>query len=231
VAQQEIDNQAQDPWQSVVYIEATFPDGYGCRGSGVMVGPNDVLTASHVVYDIEHGGEATNVTVTPAFDGDPYEAPFGTVDAYDCHYFTDFDPDGDGFIYNGNAGAGFGGVEHDVAVLDLNVALGNDTGWMELDPTFESGQVNLTGYPGIDGQNMMNEVGNVQQDAVDYFIPIENLERHPGNSGGPLWYFDDNGVPNVVGIVSTTVAAYDIAAEYDTVSGWIASNDGLIGIA
>jgi hypothetical protein len=249
MAQQEVDNQAQYPWRSVVYIEATFPDGELFTGSGVMVGPNDVLTASHVIYNIQHGGEATNVTVIPAFDPDPLEEPFGKVDAYSCHYFTDvytrgdgvinFNIDGDGAlrILPGNGDAGFDGTEHDVALLDLNVPLGNYTGWMGLDPTFESGYVNLTGHPGKHGLNMMNDFGHVQQDAVDYFIsiPIENIEHYPGNSGGPLWYDanDDPKVvdPRVVGIVSSEFAAYDIAAEYDTVSSWIAGNDSLMDIA
>jgi V8-like Glu-specific endopeptidase len=231
VAQQEVDDQAQYPWQSVVFIQATFPDGSGVSGSGVMVGPNDVLTAAHVVYNSETGEAATNVAVTPAFDPDPHEEPFGTVDAYYLHYFPDIDPDGDGVPLSGDGGAGLGGVEHDVALLDLAVPLGNETGWMELDPDFVSGDVNVTGYPDHYGSNMTNEYGYVEDDTVDWFTDISGLEIHDGNSGGPLWYLGDDDVPYVVGVVSTGLYAHDIAAEYDIVSALIKSNDDLVALA
>jgi V8-like Glu-specific endopeptidase len=231
VAQQEVDNQAQYPWSSVVYIQALFPDGTIGAGSGVMVGPNDVLTAGHMVYSSEYGGAATRVTATPAFDPDPFEEPFGTWDASQWHYFDDFDPEGDGSSLPGDGGTGRGGTEHDVALLDLDVPLGNETGWMGLDPTFQSGYVNVTGYPSYYGSNMMNDSGYVQDDAVDWFTGISNLETYEGNSGGPLWYFGDDGLPYVVGVVSTGGAAHDIAAEYDMISGLINSNDDLIALA
>ena len=37
------------PYSAIVSISVTFPDGTGSNGSGVMVGPNDVLTAAHVI--------------------------------------------------------------------------------------------------------------------------------------------------------------------------------------
>ena len=43
----EINNLAY-PYDTVVYIETTFPDHQVFTGSGVMVGPNDVLTLSAV---------------------------------------------------------------------------------------------------------------------------------------------------------------------------------------
>ena len=47
------------PYTAVVSISVTWPDGTGSGGSGVMVGPNDVLTAAHMVYSAVHGGAAT----------------------------------------------------------------------------------------------------------------------------------------------------------------------------
>jgi Trypsin-like peptidase domain len=237
MAQQEVNIQARYPWETVVFIETTWSDGSTSSASGVMVGPNDVLTAAHVVYD-DALGAAASVTVTPAYDPDPLETPFGEVEAARWNFFTDFDPDGDGRIFAGNGGGGYGGSEHDVALLSLDVALGYDTGWMGLDPYFESGYVNLTGHPGHYGLNMMNDYGYVQQDAVDAFIDIGNLEAWPGNSGGPLWYLGSDGMPYVVGLASTADhetgvggAAYDLSAEYATILGWMAGNDGLIAIA
>jgi V8-like Glu-specific endopeptidase len=232
MAQQEVDNQAQYPWNTIVFIEATFPDGSVTIGSGVLVGQNDVLTAAHLVYDREDGGAATRVEVTPAFDPDPLERPFGTVAAEAWHFFTDFDPNGDAIILPGDGvGAGRGGTEHDVALLDLGVVLGDETGWMGLDPAFEGGLVNVTGHPGQYGFNMTNETGYVRDDDVDWFTDTSALELHSGNSGGPLWHLGGDGLPYVVGVVSSGAAAHDIAAEYDTIVGWIEGNDGLIAIA
>jgi V8-like Glu-specific endopeptidase len=230
MAQQEVFDQAQYPWQTVVFIESTFPNGDTATGSGVMVGPNDVLTASHMVYAIEDGGGATKVTVTPGYDPSPLQEPFGTVDAYAWHYFTDFDPDGNGLILPGNNGDGLGGSELDVALLDLDVALGINTGWMGLDRNFTSGNVNVTGYPGYYGTNMMNDVGYVKDDAVDWFTDTDGLELHAGNSGGPLWHYNVDGSPSVVGIVSTETAACDIAGTYDTILEWTVGNDSLLFI-
>jgi V8-like Glu-specific endopeptidase len=226
--QQPVTNETQYPLDAVVFLSTTFPDGQVATGSGVMVGPNDVLTASHMVYSSAHGGAAAEVTVTPAYDPSAQSAPFGTVDAVSWHYTTDFDPDGDGFIAAGSGGPGLEGTEEDVALLDLDVPLGNQTGWMGIDPNFTEGEVNVTGYPAIYGSHMMNDTGTVLRNSVDWFLDTQNLEIHPGNSGGPLWYLDQNGAPEVVGIVSTAVAAYDVAALYDTTLDWIAGNDSLI---
>lgn len=230
---QYVDSNEDQPWRSVVHIETYFSDGTRSGGSGVMVGPNDVLTASHVVYNAQHGGPATTVVVTPAYNPSPLhvEAPFGTAIASSdqLNYFTDANPDGDWYMASGNGGAGFAGVEHDVAVIGLKEPLGNDTGWMELDPTFENGYVNVTGYPGAYG-SMVNDFGYVLKDTLDSFIHTERLGILPGNSGGPLWYTASDGSPHVVGIVSTGAWGYDISAEYDTVSSWIHNNDFLMAI-
>jgi len=227
MSQVEVTNQSAYPWQSVVFITATYANGEISCGSGVMVGPNDVLTAAHVVYDSATGQAPVSVTVTPAYDPDPYEAPFGTIDAVSWNYYTDFDPDGDNTLDVGNGGEGLGGTELDVALINLDVPIGYETGWMGLDPNFEEGYVNITGHPGVYNFNMMNDSGWVEDDPVDYYMDITGLEHHPGNSGGPIWY-EENGVPYVVGITSTTVAAHDIAATYDTLVEWIAGNDYLI---
>jgi V8-like Glu-specific endopeptidase len=85
---------------------------------------------------------------------------------------------------------------------------------------------------------MMNVSGHVQDDTVDWYIDLSNLEIHPGNSGGPIWYYDDDGQPSVVGVVSTGtgsdhanhrgVAGHDIAPHYNMLRDWIADNDSAI---
>jgi V8-like Glu-specific endopeptidase len=80
MSQVEINNLA-PPYNTVAYLEATFADGNVFIGSGVMVGPNDVLTASHVVYSSVNGGVATSVKVILGYDPSPLETPYGTLSA------------------------------------------------------------------------------------------------------------------------------------------------------
>jgi V8-like Glu-specific endopeptidase len=44
------------PYTAVVYLETTFADGSVSGGTGVVVGQNDILTASHVVFNASRGG-------------------------------------------------------------------------------------------------------------------------------------------------------------------------------
>ena len=125
---QEIDNRAY-PYNTVVYIEATFGSQV-VTGSGVMVGPNDILTAAHVIYSTVLG-EPSTIKVIPAYDPSPFDAPYGTFFAHSWNYFTDFDPNGDGVLLDGDgSGSSRGGSELDLAILSLSVALGDRTaGW------------------------------------------------------------------------------------------------------
>jgi len=39
------------PYNAIVHLEVGFPDGLIYRGTGALVGRNDVLTATHVLYN------------------------------------------------------------------------------------------------------------------------------------------------------------------------------------
>ena len=43
------------PARQIVLVSAKFSDGSSTRGTGVLVGPNDILTAGHVVYSQRQG--------------------------------------------------------------------------------------------------------------------------------------------------------------------------------
>ena len=217
------------PYNDIVYVQSTFADGAMFAGSGVLVGPNDVLTAGHLVYDQRHGGAAINVSVTAAYDPGAQSQPFGTQTTNSFHYFPLFDPDGDGIMFSGNIGAGLGGSEADIALLDLSTPIGNSTGWMAMDPAFSSGTVNLSGFPSASGFSLTNSIGTVQRSFVDSTLfYTDGLRSMPGNSGGPLWYQDAAG-GHVVGISSTSLWAADIDGVYSTLQSWISGNDYLFG--
>lgn len=59
------------PYSTVTYITVQWPDGTRSSGSGVVVGPNDVLTAMHVVFNSDRGGWASELAIYP---GGRYQA-------------------------------------------------------------------------------------------------------------------------------------------------------------
>src|SRR5271165_294897 len=67
----------------VVYITDTI-GGESFQGSGVLISPDEVLTASHVVYN-SILGTASSILVVPAFNAG--SEPFGTANGLSFHYF------------------------------------------------------------------------------------------------------------------------------------------------
>ena len=209
------------PYSAVTYIEATFPSGETYTGSGAVVGRNDVLTASHVIYSVDEGGLAEEVNVYPALDGS--DSPFGSYEWDFVNYF-EVDLDGDNQMYKSDS-------ENDLAVIGFDQPLGDETGWFGLDGSGTSGNYNLTGYPQIyadeSGPKMTNDYGYVSKETNSVFN-YDSLESNPGNSGGPLWYSSDTQGPFVAGVASTTQWAAGIDLHYDTITGWIQDNDHIL---
>jgi V8-like Glu-specific endopeptidase len=214
-------------WRSIVYIESTFSTGATFTGSGVMVGPNDVLTASHVLYMAQQGGAAVSVRVIPAYDPSPFSAPYGDLTSTSFHYFANYDPDGDGYLMPGDNGPGLGGSELDIGIIDLSSAVGYQTGWMNIDPSFTGGNVNVTGFPSTYGNNMMTDYAYAYTGPIDSTVVYTGVELHPGNSGGPVWYVGSSGA-EVVGVVSTASWGASVQGTYTQLMQWISGNDGLI---
>ena len=141
--------------------------------------PNDVLTASHMLWQTDHGGAATSVTVYAGADGGAY--PFGAEAAAQWNYYQINDHDN--LISQSDA-------QYDVGIISLSTTEGYQTGWFGMDPNLSSGWYNLTGYPDIydvGGQDKMtNDWGYVQEDPNYWTFNYVDISSNPGNSGGPL---------------------------------------------
>ena len=79
-----ITNTKRFPYRTAVSIHVKWSDGYSSRGSGVMVGKNDVLTAAHVVYNPAHG-HVTSITVYAGRNGKKF--PYGAVSWKQTNYY------------------------------------------------------------------------------------------------------------------------------------------------
>lgn len=214
-------NSSTYPRSAVVYIEATYATGATYTGTGVVVGQNDILTASHVIYSAGDGGLATDVRVYPGRDG--LSMPYGSYEAQSVNYFA-VDLDADGLIPQAES-------QYDLAMLGFDQALGNSTGWFGIDRWASSGFFYVTGYPGIyadyTGPRMTEDYGYAYTSSTTTTWGHSSLEINSGNSGGPLWHYI-NGLPYVTGIVSTTGYSADLYGYYNTIQGWISGNDYLL---
>ena len=208
------------PYSAVAYIEATFNDGTRVSGSGVLVGRNDVLTASHVLYDPIQGAAAD---VNVEFGRDGGALPYGAFEAAGLNYF-ELDTEQPGFLFQSES-------EYDIALVSLSDAIGDDIGWFSLGG-YRSGEVyHVTGYPGVyrdtTGPRLMEDSNTAARLPGLDLIDLNNFEVNPGNSGGPVWYASSDG-PVVVGTVSTDEWAADVEAHLATLDQWIKGNDDLI---
>lgn len=209
------------PFSAVVYITATFADGYVSTGSGAVVGTNDILTASHVVYNAARGA-ATKVTVTPGYDNG--SSPFGSYSAKSWDYYN-WDLNRDGLVSVTEA-------DQDVAILGFSERLTDKTGWFGMDTGYAQGAVHVTGYPGKYNDpvtrlaRLTDDTGSgYERNGVFNFN--SDIEINPGNSGGPVWYQGAAG-PYIVGVVSTASWAADLSATWSQLQSWISGNDNLM---
>lgn len=189
----EISNRTDAPYRAICYVVSTWADGSRTRGSGTVVGVNDVLTAMHVVYNGDRGGWATSVTVSPAADTQPFEAPFGSFMASRLSGRTqNWDADANGLLSYAEA-------QYDLAVIGTNTRLGDVTGWLATQALGSDFYGAMAGYPAV-GTGLMYEA--VYADAINYYGVYEiNSSLGGGASGGPLLY-TTGGETYVVGALS-----------------------------
>jgi V8-like Glu-specific endopeptidase len=179
------------PFSAVVRVDIDF-DGDGffeAFGSGAMIGPNDVLTAGHNLWDPAFGF-ARNIRVTPGQAGSstPFGAAFGTVWTVPSEYVS--------------TGGSF---EFDIGVINLGSNIGNSTGWFGLQSvsaaTATDSIVQLAGYPGdlSGGDFQYTSSDNVDFVSGNQLFYDGALDTFGGNSGGPLWW-NLSGGPFIVGV-------------------------------
>lgn len=225
----EITDRTAFPYSAITYITVVFPDGYRARGSGSVVGPNDVLTAMHVVFQAQHGGWATSISVTPGADTSPeLLKPYGTYSDWGRlnSRTGNWDSNGDGLLTDAEA-------QWDLAVIGMKSPIGDATGWLGLQSQPNDFNGVMAGYPAR-GTGMMAESGYADASG-SYGVYDVRADLGPGASGGPLLY-TSGGATYVTGVLSSGAGDYSEstyaglfgAGTWDWLTGVIAGNDDLM---
>ncbi len=224
----EVTNPISAPYASVCYIRCEWPDGTAYRGSGVIIGYNDVLTALHQVYQEELGGWASSITIIPGADTQPSLKPFGefTNVGMLSARAADWDLDNDGLLTQ-NESAG------DLALLGMTTRIGDITGWLPVAQNAGDFHGTMAGYP-ASGTGLMAEATFADSSAT-YGVYNTNSSLGPGASGGPL--LQTVGATTVVtGVLSSgnasqtssTYAGLFTADTWGWLQGAMTANDSLL---
>jgi len=179
------------PYSAYLQVAAQFSDGTVLQSSGVMVGPNDVLTAANAIYSHEHGGSATNIQVTPGRYGDL--RPLGVHSASQLSVPLAWQNSSD--------------LTSDYGLLSLSTDIGYVTGWVELSYAGTlSGLSNYTlstlGYPTDQGGNTLYySSGTVDQVVANELYFTDDLDMMAGQNGSPVIFYS-GGIDIVLGLVA-----------------------------
>jgi V8-like Glu-specific endopeptidase len=205
------------PYNCVVLIESPDPSeaGYYLIGSGVVIGPHTILTATHVVYDDSAGVADQNIDLYPAWNSTDPALGAGHISTSYTDHYNDVGSYGSDDLTQAQSAS-------DYAVIDTSYTFSS---WMGVLLNYSGGTVHVTGYPASAGGYQTDSVGTVSVDPYYSVLDYGTVSVSPGNSGGPLW-FDDNGSDDVVGVVSTTGwAAQLTTADWSEIESWV-SEDG-----
>ena len=202
------------PYNAVVYVTVNYPDFSG-QASGVLISPDEVLTASHVVYSQDEG-TASSITVSPGYNNG--STPYGSVSGVSFHY-NPIDDSGDTI-------SGYYS-QYDYAVIHLSHPF-TGLGTMSYGPGFGGGVVNVTGYPAADNGTQVTTTEYATLDP-DYTL-IDGTDTGEGSSGGPAWVMGSNGQAEAVGLVSTGDGTYGwdnliTPSEANQIANWVAQDD------
>lgn len=215
------------PYACIGMVVTEWQDGSESRGTCTLVGRNDILTAGHVIYDPTRGGWGKSFSF---YFGADYNARTGVFDILgvqpNVSQWRALAWPEQTFANGNHDTMVLDESEFDVALIGIDVPLGDTLGWMGLDP----GQnrtlgVQAVGYP-AGSTGMMEEYVMVSPSASAGAYVSSYSVMGPGSSGGPL--LDGN---YVIGVKSTGMWWADIGNSfiYSELLKNMTSNDALLG--
>ena len=214
------------PYAQIGVIECLWGN-QGVRGTFALIGPNDILTATHLVFNPSLGGKATTINL---YLGADYNSVTHQFDSYGTRLsYQSFSINYQDGVYSDQNNELLTSSESqvDVAVIGLDQLVGNTYGYLSLNPLLNqvgNYSASAIGYP-IDGTGMM--AGTVDPTLSNDLWTNQGEVLKQGNSGGPL--IIDN---TIVGIASAANESESIWASvglnFDFILDSMQSNDNLV---
>jgi V8-like Glu-specific endopeptidase len=198
-------------YPEVALVQATDVAGNGFNGTGFAIGKRWLLTASHVVYDEPvFDGLAKSILVAPGYDFKNINPPYTFADK--VIYFTQVDPDRDGFIFSGDGEKStLSGAELDIALIRTEKPiLKPGSSGLKLQVLSDSSKAGVLGYS--NGTQLKASSGSATKDSIDNTVFYDRMRLEPGMSGGPVFTRE-----GVVSLVSTAL----FGASLDAHMKWI----------
>ncbi len=178
------------PWRLICSLKISCKDGSEYVGTGWIAGPRLIITAGHCVYNEAYdGGWAEEITIIPGRDGS--NEPFGSIAAKNFRSTTEW--------------VNFGDENNDIGAIILDRDIGTEIGYFAFgaypNTDLENQLINISGYPGsVYGEEQMhhaNRISNTTKYKLYYDIDTEG-----GQSGSPVWIYNEDNKPVVIGIHS-----------------------------
>jgi glutamyl endopeptidase len=211
---------ATTPYSAYLQVAAKFSEGTIIQSSGVMIGPNDVLTAANTIYSQTHGGWATSIQVTPGRYGDL--KPFGVHSASQISAPLAWQNSSD--------------LSSDYGLLSLATDIGYVTGWVEMGyagtlSDLSNYSLSTLGYPtDLGGNTLSYSSGSIDQVVANELVFTDDLDMMAGQNGSPV-VFNSGGVDIVLGIASQVAdnSEYNrvlalTSESFETIQTWTANN-------
>ncbi len=214
------------PYSQIGLIECLWGN-QGKRGTFALVGPNDIITASHLVYNPTLGGKATTINL---YLGADYNNITDQFESYGNRLsYQNINIDYQSNIYSDEYEELLAASESqvDVAIIGLDQLVGNTYGYLSINPLLSQvSNYNATaiGYP-TDGTGMMERTVNPLLE--DNLWVSQGVDLKPGNSGGPL--IIDHSIVGIASAANDSESTWATTRlNFDFILDHIQGNDTLV---
>lgn len=180
----------QQDYQQVVFVVAHWSKGKNTYSTGVLVGANDILTATHVVYHPDRGGWAERFDFYFLAD---YNGETEIMEKHGAHIIGTTGEDihimafpGKTYSDGDNLSLQSFETQYDIAVIGLKHRIGDTLGWLKVEASDVSySRAKAIGYP-IGNTGMMEQTLTVTKSKNYGTYSTHHNAMSYGSSGGPL---------------------------------------------
>ncbi|MBQ7371716.1 MAG: trypsin-like peptidase domain-containing protein, partial [Blautia sp.] len=188
------------PYSAIAYMDVHARCGCTWTGTGFMVGPSGMLTASHCLVCTQHGQTADIID---------YYFGLQPNGSYYYKYSNEFT-----YWYGTNFSVGDGtygytdqNMEWDYGYIKLQERVGDTTGWFGLsakdDFTLDGSYYEVAGYRDWQLKSDINLLTVSNSNLVTHLA-----DTQPGNSGGPIFDFDNYAV--AINVAENNTLSYNV---------------------